>query len=81
MSVEKYLKQIADILNCDGIICPRESIFCYVQIDSICQLDRIRRIRVCIDLNGNVTKLQSDVKPNPHPGEPYHYMSANYNIE
>lgn len=70
-----------DILNCDGIICPNGSIFCYVQIDSIGNLAFIHRLRVCMDLKGEKTKLVRDVRPNPRPGEHYHFYSGNYDIE
>ncbi len=79
--IPKY-NRISDILNCDGIICPWGSIFCYVQIDSIeGHLEYIHRVRVCMDENGDQTTLISDVQPNPEPGAEYHFLSSNYDIE
>lgn len=52
-----------------------------MQIDSIDNLDEVQRIRICMDINGEKTKVDKDVQPNPHPGEQYHIFSSNYDIE
>lgn len=68
-------------MNCDGIVCPSGSIFCYVQIDSIGNLEDIQRTRICMDISGEKTKVDKDIQANPHPGEEYHIFSSNYDIE
>lgn len=44
---------VSGFLNCDSLMCPWLSIFCYVQRDSLeADLEKVRRLRVCMKRNG-----------------------------
>lgn len=48
----------ADILNCDAIICPKDSTYCLVKLDSSYSLRRVFRLRACMDRFGIYTIQQ-----------------------
>lgn len=45
------------------------------------QLEYVQRMRVCMDIDGEITKFFNDLQQSPQPNEPYHIYSSNYDIE